>query len=209
MKKIITVLVYSKLLAIALLLVACGNNPENKGADVQAPESTGSEQVVETKIAEIAFVRIDSVAQNYDFYVDLRREFEKKAKKMDAEFQSKANALQNDYKAFQEKYEKMLLTNSQVEEQSQRLEQRRRDLQEVELPKIQRVLAEEEAVLNRQVMDAIQTYVDKYNAEKKYALILNAAIVVTGSRSMDITSEILTGLNQEYIAKREKENKGN
>jgi outer membrane protein len=203
MKKIITVLDYSKLLLIAFLLVACGDNTENKTPDVQSPSTPGTE-VVETKIAEIAFIRMDSVAQNYDYYHDLSREFEQKAKKMNAEFQSKVTAFQNDYNAFKEKYEKMLLTNSQAEEQSQRLQQRQRDLQEVEEPKLRRALAEEEAVMSRQVMDAIQTYVDNYNAEKKYALILNAAIVVTGSRSMDITSDILTGLNQEYIAKRAK-----
>jgi outer membrane protein len=201
MKKIITVLVYTKLLAIALLLVACGNKTENKDTDVQSPARTGSE-VVETKIAEIAFIRIDSVAQNYDLYHDLKRELDQKVKKAEAEFQAKATAFQNDYKAFQEKYEKMLLTNSQAQEQSQRLEQRQRELQEVELPKLQRQLAEEEAVMSRKVMDAIQKYVDNYNAEKKYALILNAAIVITGSHSMDITSEILTGLNQEYIAQK-------
>jgi Skp family chaperone for outer membrane proteins len=46
--------------------------------------------------------------------------------------------------------------------------------------------------------------VEKYNVEKKYTLILNAAAIIVGAPSMDITTEIITGLNQEYIANKDK-----
>jgi Skp family chaperone for outer membrane proteins len=65
-------------------------------------------------------------------------------------------------------------------------------------------LSEEEGVMSRKVIDAIQVYVEKYNVDKKYALILNAATIIVGTPSMDITSEILNGLNQEYIANKVK-----
>jgi outer membrane protein len=114
------------------------------------------------------------------------------------------NALQADAKAFQDKYQKMLLTNSEAEEQSQRLQQRENDLRNVEYPKIMQELGEEEAVMNRKVLNEIQVYVEKYNVEKKYSLILNAATIIVGAPSMDITAEILNGLNQEYIARKAK-----
>jgi outer membrane protein len=203
MKKIIAILWLPKLLVIMLLFISCGNsNPGEQNKDVNATPT--EKQTVETKITDIAYIRLDSVVQKYDYYNDLRRDFEQKAKKKNDELTSKMNALQADYKAFQEKYDKMLLTKSEVEEQSQRLQQRDNDLRNVEYPRIMNELGEEEAVLNRKVLNEIQMYVEKYNVEKKYALILNAATVIVGAPSMDITAEILSGLNKEYIANKAK-----
>jgi outer membrane protein len=206
MKKIIAILWLSKFLTIAFLFAACGNAADN-GQDKTINTnqvSTGEKQAVETKIADIAYIRLDSIIQKYDYYHDLKRDFEQKAKKKEDEFRSKMNALQTDAKTFQEQYNKMLLTNSEAEEQRQRLEQRDNDLREVEYPKMMSELREEETVMSRKVLDAIQVYVEKYNVEKKYSLILNAATVMVGTPSMDITSEILSGLNREYIANKTK-----
>jgi outer membrane protein len=203
MKKIITVLSYLRLFAIALLFGACGNaNDGNKSSDVQP--STNNATAVETKITDIAFIKLDTIVQHYDLFHDLRREFEQKKKRKEDEFQSKVRTFQNDAKTFKEKYDKMLLTTSQVEEQSRLLEQREGKLQE-EASQLNTSLGEEEAVLGRQVMDAIQKHIERYNAEKKYSLILNAAIIMIGHPSMDITSEILKGLNEEYIASKGKD----
>ncbi|MDR2382316.1 MAG: OmpH family outer membrane protein [Prevotellaceae bacterium] len=192
---------------MTLLFVACGKADTGQEKD-KVKETTHSEngenQAVETKITDIAYIKLDSVIQKYDYYHDLRREFEQKAKKKEDEFRSKANALQTDAKTFQERYQKMLMTTSEAEEQRQRLEQRDNDLRNVEYPKMMSELGEEEAVMSRKVLDAIQVYVEKYNDEKKYALILNAATIIVGTPSMDITTDIITGLNQEYIANKAK-----
>ncbi|MDR3245071.1 MAG: OmpH family outer membrane protein [Prevotellaceae bacterium] len=202
MKKIIISLSYLKFFAITLLLVACGNaNDGNKSSDVQSPAS--GESAVETKASDIAFIKLDTIVQRYDLFHDLRREFEQKKKKKEDEFQSKVRTFQNDAKTFKEKFDKMLLTTSQAEEQSRLLEQRELKLQE-EANQINTALGEEETVLYRQIMDAIQKHIEKYNAEKKYSLILNAAAIMTGNPSMDITAEILKGLNEEYIANKGK-----
>jgi outer membrane protein len=205
MKKIIAVIWLPKLLVMTLLFAACGSSDTGQDKVAGAIQSpSGDQQTVETKIADIAYIRLDSVIQKYDYYHDLKREFEQKAQKKKDEFESKMNAFQADAKTFQEKYQKMLLTNSEVEEQSQRLKQREYELGQVEYPKIMSELGEEEAVMSRKVLNAIQVYVEKYNVEKKYALILNAATIMVGAPSMDITNEILTGLNQEYIANKAK-----
>ncbi|MDR1593520.1 MAG: OmpH family outer membrane protein [Prevotellaceae bacterium] len=203
MKKIIAILWLPKLLVITLLFISCGNSDtgQNKAVDTTPTEE---KQAAETKVTDIAYIRLDSVIQKYDYYHELKREFEQKAKKKNDEFMSKMNALQADAKVFQEKYQKMLLTNSEAEEQSQRLQQRENDLRNVEYPKMMQELSEEETVMGRKVLDAIQVYVEKYNIEKKYSLILNAATIMVGAPSMDITSEILGGLNQEYIANKTK-----
>ena len=52
-------------------------------------------------------------------------------------------------------------------------------------------------------MDAIQTYITKYNQDKGYALILSVP-VLAGDPSLNITQDILAGLNEEYIKSKNK-----
>ena len=60
-----------------------------------------------------------------------------------------------------------------------------------------------------QLGDAIQTFLQKYNEEKQYSMILTnqgGAPVITADPALDITEDVLAGLNAEYI--RNKDNKG-
>jgi outer membrane protein len=63
-------------------------------------------------------------------------------------------------------------------------------------------IIEEQTVMMNQLADAIKTYLDKYNEEKQYAMILTnqgGAPVITGDPGLDITDEVLAGLNEEYV----------
>ena len=57
-------------------------------------------------------------------------------------------------------------------------------------------------------MDSIKTYVKKYNETHQYALILTTStttqVVMEGNVSLDITQDVLAGLNEEYIKTRNK-----
>ena len=70
-------------------------------------------------------------------------------------------------------------------------------------------MAEEQQVMMNQIADAIATYVKEYNATHNYALILTTAgnvistPVVTGDSRLDITEELLAGLNAAYISTKE------
>ena len=74
-------------------------------------------------------------------------------------------------------------------------------------------MQEEQQVMLNQIMNAIAEFVKEYNAEKQFALILTtsgdilAAPVVTGSATLDITDDILAGLNAAYIKTKEAETK--
>ncbi len=63
------------------------------------------------------------------------------------------------------------------------------------------------------IADAIYTFVLKYNEKMGYAMILTTqgdllpAPVVTADPKLDITDDILEGLNAEYVANKGKEDK--
>jgi outer membrane protein len=188
---------------IAFLSASCGNggNADNKDANSGQNQSESSVKS-STTLTNVAYIRVDSIIQNYDMYHDLKRKFDAVVKKKEDEFAAKQKALERDARDFKEKYDKMLMTQSQAAEQSQRLQARSDELGQKIYPEMRAQLEEEQAVMLRQINDAILKYVEKYNVEKKYTMILNSAVIITGDPSMDITAEILKGLNAEYIANR-------
>ena len=63
-------------------------------------------------------------------------------------------------------------------------------------------ISEEQMVMMNQLGDAIQTFLNKYNEEKQYAMILTnsgGAPVIVADQALNITDDVLAGLNEEYI----------
>lgn len=151
---------------------------------------------------DIVYIQIDSLIVNYDMYSDLSSTLEAKKTTIEDEINKKGRKLESDMKAFENQINKGLLTRSAAEKQQQSLQQRQIDLQNLAQQK-QGELMEENEVMMNQVMDAIQTYLEEYNAEHDFAAILTTSattnVVIVGNPALDITNEILEGLNAEYV----------
>ena len=156
---------------------------------------------------DIVSIQIDSLLMNYDMYNDLMSAFQSKYEASQNELQKKSRQLENDAKSFENQINKGLLTRSAAEQQQQNLLKRQENLQN-EANNKQLELQEEQFVLNNQVYDAVKTFLEKYNQEHQFALILttNASTnaVIEGSKVLDITEEVTRGLNEEYIRNRNK-----
>ncbi|MBQ3765395.1 MAG: OmpH family outer membrane protein [Bacteroidales bacterium] len=194
MKK--TAIILSAALLAGLALTGCNNTAVNAPAQAKSDSTAVAGSIV--------FFNIDKVMENYDMANDLRSVVETKVNGIQAEIDRRGNKLQKDVNDFQNKIEKGLLTRSVAEVQQQKLQQQQNDYQQYAMRK-QQEMAEEQQVMLNQIMNAIAEYVQAYNAEKQYALILTTsgeiltAPVVTGNAALDITDEILEGLNAEYV----------
>lgn len=183
--------------AVAAIICSCAANGNTNGAQQANAESkTPAEQ------GGIVYIQLDSLVNQYDMYNDLKSELESKVQAVQEDLTKKGRSFESAVKDFQAKIDKGLLTRSQAEEQQQKLVEREQNLQGLSQQK-QMELAEEEAVMMRRVMDAIQTYITKYNQDKGYALILSVP-VLAGDPSLNITQDILAGLNEEYIKSKNK-----
>jgi outer membrane protein len=63
-------------------------------------------------------------------------------------------------------------------------------------------LAEETQVLNKQLLDTVTNFLKQFNADKKYAYILNRAAILYGSDAMNITDTVVFLLNKRYDGKK-------
>ena len=111
-------------------------------------------------------------------------------------------------KDFQNKMEKGLMTRSVAEEKAQKLQQQEAEFNNYAAQK-QQEMAEEQMVMMNQIGDAIKTYLDKFNEEKKFAMILTSqggTPVITADPSLNITEAVIAGLNAEYVASKNQNN---
>ena len=202
MKRIVTLL--SAVLAAGILFSACNN--------AGTPAATETQADTTAVAGSIVFFNIDKVVENYDMANDLRSVVETKVSGIQSEIDRRGNKLQKDANDFQNKIDKGLLTNSVANAQYQKLQQQQNDYQQYVVRKQQEMQEEQQVMLN-QIMNAIAEYVQEYNVTKQYALILTTsgdilpAPVVTGSATLDITDEILEGLNAAYVKTKAEEAK--
>lgn len=202
MKKVNLILNIVLVLAVAALYVLhfTGNSKTENTASTEDSRITAGS-------GDIVYINLDTLVNQYDMYNDLRTELESKVSAIDNDLNKKGRALENDVKSFEDKMQKGLLTYSQAESMRNDLMTRDQELRNLTQQK-QMELANEESVMYNRVMDAIKTYVDNYNKEKQFSLILTTTAatnsVINGEQGRNITSEIINGLNQEYIKNRNK-----
>lgn len=155
----------------------------------------------------IVYIDLDRIFQEYDMANDLRSVVETKVQNIQAEVNRRGQKLESDYNDFQEKINKGLMTRSVAEVQGQKIQQQQQDFNNYANQK-QNEITEEQMVMTNQIIDAIKTYLDKYNQDKKYAMILTnqgGVPVFTADPSLDITDDVLAGLNEEYVKSKNKE----
>lgn len=157
----------------------------------------------------IVYFNMDKVLSDYDLANERRSAVESRIQSINQEVTRRGNKLQTDFNSFQEKIDKGLMTRSTAEVQGQRLQEQKNAFEQYAAQKNQEI-SEEQTVMMNQIGDAIKKFIDKYNESKQYALILATqgdilpAPVVAGDKALDITEEIIAGLNEEYVKERAK-----
>ncbi len=157
---------------------------------------------------EVVYFNMDRVLQEYDRANDLRSVVETKVNSINQEVTRRQNKLQKDANAFSDKMNKGLMTQSSAQVQYQKLQEQEASFNSYAQQKQQEILEEQQVMLN-QISDAIKTFVDAYNAEKGYAMIIATQgdilpMPVVTAIDRDITDELIEGLNAAYVKEKGK-----
>jgi len=156
---------------------------------------------VDLPSGSIVYIHLDSLMNRFDLFHDLNNDLEAKAKVIDDDLNRKGRTFERDALDYQDKVQKGLLTRSQAEAQGTLLENRRHELQQYAQQK-QIELSEEQQVMINRVFHELNTFLESYNQEHGFALILTTSAatnnVIIGDRSLDITRAVAAGLNAQY-----------
>ena len=177
--------------AFAAMMFSCGNNSEEQAV----PEKSNAQTAQST--LKIAYVELDSVTTQYKFCKDYTTVLQKKEQNIQSTLNNKAQSLQSAYANFQQKLQNNEYTRERAEQVQRALQKQEADLQALQ----QRLAADfdqESAKFMKAFQDSIQNYLKRYNAKKKYDLILTKATVLEGNDKFDITDEVVAGLNKAY-----------
>ena len=193
-----TSLILSVVSLVAVVVFGVLSLTGKGAADTAAAEGEATEVAAK---GDIVYIELDRILMDYDMANDLRSVVETKVQNIQAEVTRRGKKLENDVKSFQEKLDKGLMTRSVAEAQGQKLQQQELEFNNYAAQK-QQEINEEQVVMMNQLGDAIQTYLNKFNEEKQYAMIITnsgGAPVIAADPALDITEAVLAGLNEEYI----------
>lgn len=158
------------------------------------------------KGSDIYYVQIDSVISNFDMAKDLSGQLETKFNASDATLKTRQEAFQRDYTDFQNKVQRGLVTRSDAENLQRQLAAKEQDLVRLQQD-LTSEINEQQAVMNRQVINAIMEYMKENSSEYNYKYVLATSFgnnVLYANDSLDITKSVIAGLNEKYNREKEK-----
>lgn len=147
---------------------------------------------------KIAYIKIDSLVVNYDFAQEMHDGFTKQQEAFTKEYGEKRNRFESQAAAFQEKVQRGgFLSQERAMQERDRLVGEEQQIGKLD-QELSAKLAQMQADNNKQLLDSVLNYIKIYNKNNKYTYILNAAEVLVGDETHNITKEILVGLNARY-----------
>lgn len=187
-------------LALVMGLTACNNAP--KAENAEAAEAT----TTTTTTGKIAVYFVDQVVAQYQMAIDKQTAFQKEYEAKTKDLNASARKLEKDFNALQDKVNKVLITRADAEKEAAKIQERQAALQ-ARSEKASAELAEKEQVMTNQIFNAIFEYVNALNAEGEYDIILasqTGAPVVSVKPELDLTQQIIEGLNKAYTPEKTK-----
>jgi len=206
MKKLPLILSAASILAVAILYVLFFTSGKKA-----AVSGSGQKLSDESAAAgDIVYINIDSVLNGYTMYIDYKDEFERKAKISEAELSSKQKTYQKDLNDYQYKAERGLVTRAEAQQIEQRLYGQQQNLLKLQQD-LQLELAEQEQVrvdlVLKSIMDYLKEVQPKYNYTYVFANQTSGGTIFYGHEKLDITNDVIQGLNEKYNRVKETQKK--
>ncbi|MBQ2969589.1 MAG: OmpH family outer membrane protein [Bacteroidaceae bacterium] len=192
-KTIVTALCAS---VFMLTFTQCNNAPQ------QAVPTAAPVVCDTTPALRIAYVDIDTLLTNYKLWIQLNEEMIRKEENIRATLNEKAKKLQADYEEFERKLNNnAFATRERAESEQSRILKQREDLELLQ-ERLGNELAIENNKNNVLFRDSINAFINAYNKVKGYNVILSRLgdNILYIDSNMNITQEIIDGLNARYDA---------
>ena len=181
--------------AAAIVALASCNNESPKMDEKPAADDAGQGGSV-----KIAYVEVDSLMTQYEFCKEFTLILEKKSTNARNTLNSKGQALQSAMANFQQKLQNNGFTSrEQAEGQQAAIQRQQQSLQELQA-RLENELAQETQKYNAGLRDSLSHFLDAYNKDKKYDLILTKQgdNILYAAKRFDITADVINGLNKRY-----------
>lgn len=189
--------------AAVVALVSCNNAAPKMDEQPTANDSASVGGV------KIAYVEVDSLMTQYEFCKEFTMILQKKSTNARNTLNSKGQQLQSAMANFQQKLQNNGFTSrEQAEGQQAAIQRQQQQLQELQA-RLENELASETGKYNDALRDSLNHFLNDYNKDKKYDLILTKQgdNILLAAKRFDITNDVINGLNKRYKSTLNKEEK--
>ncbi len=195
------------LAAIAFLLFSNLNSPAGPEANSSGETGTSSTRKLDDSTSlSIAYIKLETLLTQYNYALALNEQMMSMMNKMETELKAESSAFESDYRKFESKVKTgSFLSQSSMENQQAQLVDRQQKLQQKQY-ELEGQLMEEQQRVESILYEEIVTYLEEIRTREGYHFILSlvpGSDILVGDPSLDITDEVLKGLNDRYLAKQE------
>ncbi len=182
-------------------LVEGDANPAD--AEQMIPDNSEPRDPAVLKEAHIAFFYMDSVQKKYELIADKDKRFRSEGQRLES-------SLQNEMAKAQARYEELMKkdhtysTQAEVAKDEQELQGLMQRIQGQQA-RSEEQLAKMEAEMLTEITTELKSHLEIYNKEAGFDYIFsvqNGGQVWVGNKDLDITAELLKGLNAKYRSKK-------
>ncbi|MDR2389272.1 MAG: OmpH family outer membrane protein [Tannerellaceae bacterium] len=149
----------------------------------------------------VAYVNMDTLLQNYNYYKDLNEIIVRKEENARASVNQQGSQLQSEIQDFERKVNNnAFLTRERAEQEQQRLVKKRQELEALDNRLTQELMAEQQKLIE-QLRDSLSAQLKIFNREKHYQIIFSNISndnILLADDVFDITSELVIYLNKSY-----------
>ena len=176
-----------------LCFVSCNKKEAPKG---EAVVKANQEAATKSSGSTIAYVEIDSLLTQYEFCVKEKAALEAKTKQYEAQINAKMAQFQKASADFQQKVQ----SGEAAQKHLMRLQQEGAKLQQ----DVQQKMLKAQEKFNKSLRDSVQSFLKDYNKDKRYDMILSKQgdNVLYANSELDITQEVVEGMNKRYQEKK-------
>ncbi len=167
-----------------------------------SPRTIGNDSTSLSAQLPIAYINVDSLLLNYNYSKDLNEVLIRKRENAQATLTEKARKLDGEMKEFQRKRDNnAFLSEQSFKSQQQALLKKQQDLQQLE-ENLTQQLGKEQQKMNEQLRDSIYKFLQEYNKDHKYQMILSNTMndnIMVADNAYNITNEVVELLNSKYV----------
>ena len=194
--------------AVGLLLAGC--NGQDKKSGVKASDMPKAAQKAGGG-GGIAYIETDTIMNQYEFCLDKQKELENKQAALQQKLQGEASAIERAMQSLQNDVQSGKITNEQqYNQRQQNIATQQQTYQKHEAEYTQE-MADATIALNKELRQRINDFIKEYNKDGRFAIILTNSQadlnVIYAEPSMDITADVLEGLNKAYKKDQDKAEK--
>lgn len=179
--------------AIATVFVSC----KDSSSTTAATSKDSTSKTVSNQ--EIVYVDSDSLLNNYAYFKDLQSKLDASSKAAEADLRTKTQAFQREVAQYEQQAGS--LPADQRANTEQRLARKQQELQAYQ-QNAGMALQTEQGTEQEKLYNRVADYLKGYAKQKGFKMVLTytkgASTILYADPSLDVTTEVIKGLNEEY-----------